>query len=66
MVDELGLTGSHQLNVPSDEFIDISTTDGYKAKSKFPYRRILGMLLYIATHIRPNIVVLARTLAIYV
>ena len=49
--------------VPCDPSVDMSTPSEEAADKGFPYRSVIGSLLYIATHTRPDIAVAASMLA---
>lgn len=66
LIDELGLNECREVRVPCDVSVDLSTKNGKDADEDFPYRRIIGILLYIATHTRPDIAVVTNMLARHV
>lgn len=66
LVEELGLSESRETNLPCDLSIDLSTAENEVADPSFPYRRVVGVLLYIATHTRPDIALVTSMLARHV
>ena len=61
-----GLNNCKPNTVACDISIDLSTPGSDLVDEQFPYRSIIGSLLYIATHTRPDIAVATSILARYV
>ena len=66
LVLKLGLNSCKSSAIPCDISIDISTPSDDIADEGFPYRSIIGSLLYIATHTRPDISVATSILVRHV
>ena len=66
LIREHGLETSAGSKVPSDPAVDLSVCSEEAADVEFPYRSIVGSLMYIATHTRPDITVSTSMLAKHV
>ena len=66
LVKNMGLVNCNGSHIPCDTSIDLSTASEEAAAKDFPYRGIVGSMLYIATHTRPDIAVATNMLARYV
>jgi len=66
LVRELKLTECRGSIIPADPAVDLSTPGEEAADEDFPYRSVIGSLLYMATHTRPDIAVVTSMLARHV
>lgn len=66
LVQDLGLSQCSGSAIPCDPTGDLSTPSEEAADEGFGYRSIIGSLLYIATHTRPDIAVATSMLARHV
>lgn len=63
LVDIVGITECRNITVPFETSVDLSSADGSSTDSSFSYTRVMGILLYIATHTRSDIAVATSILA---
>ena len=66
ILDDMRMSNCQGVTVPHDPAVDLSTDDGDDCDADFPYRSLIGSLLYIATHTRPDISVVVSMLASHV
>ena len=66
LVQKLGLSQCRPSVIPCDPSVDLSTPSEEAADEEFEYRSIIGSLLYLSTHTRPDIAVTTSMLARHV
>lgn len=66
LISKLGLSNCRTSIIPCDPNIDLSTPGDEEADAEFEYRSIVGSLMYLATHTRPDIFVATSMLARHV
>lgn len=66
LIAEMGMGSCRDMTIPHDPSIDLSLSEGELMDDEFPYRRIVGIMMYISTHTRPDIAVVVSMLARHV
>lgn len=62
LLDEVGHGECRNISVRCETSVDLGTVDGSPANASLPYRRVVAVLLYIATHTRPDLAVVTKML----
>ena len=63
---DMNMLNCREVTVPSDPSVELSTADSEAADEDFPYRKLIGSLMYIGTRTRPDISVVVSMLARHV
>lgn len=66
LIKSMGISKCSGAFFPCDKSLDLSTPSEEAADNDFPYRSIMGSLLYIAAHTSPEIAAATRMLARHV
>lgn len=66
IVQELSLNNAKISQFPMDVTTDYSRSEGPEGDERFPYRRVVGQILYLSTHTRPDVAVAISILARHV